>query len=90
MSFVEEQHGVGPVHFACEINNVVIELYPQNKKGFTSNLMLGFEVSSFENTLAALAKLDYVPKSPPQNGRCIVLDPDQNQVMLTSNPVQSI
>jgi lactoylglutathione lyase len=28
LSFVEEQHGEGPVHFACERNGKVFEIYP--------------------------------------------------------------
>lgn len=28
LSFTEEKHGDGPVHYACENNDLVFELYP--------------------------------------------------------------
>lgn len=28
LAFVQEQHGDGPIHFACEQNGVVFEIYP--------------------------------------------------------------
>lgn len=28
LEFVEEKHGKGPVHYACESNGVVFEIYP--------------------------------------------------------------
>jgi hypothetical protein len=30
--FVEEQHGKGPKHFACEHEGKVLEIYPVGKK----------------------------------------------------------
>jgi lactoylglutathione lyase len=32
LSFVREQHGNGPIHFACERNGIVFEIYPTEKK----------------------------------------------------------
>lgn len=29
--FVEEKHGKGPTHYACESNGVVFEIYPARK-----------------------------------------------------------
>ena len=28
LRFAEEQHGNGPVHYACELGETVLELYP--------------------------------------------------------------
>ncbi len=33
LTFVQEQHGNGPVHYACESNGNVFEIYPQGKDG---------------------------------------------------------
>lgn len=30
LSFVEEKHGSGPVHYSCEVENRVLEIYPEN------------------------------------------------------------
>lgn len=67
VTFVEEQHGSGPIHYSCDFGGLVLELYP-NKAGSpqgssTHTTMLGFKVSSLESTLAQLQKLDIEPKS---------------------------
>lgn len=31
--FVEEQHGKGPVHYACQVGKTVTEIYPLGKSG---------------------------------------------------------
>ncbi len=31
LEFVEEKHGRGPVHYACDQNGVVFEIYPSAK-----------------------------------------------------------
>ena len=28
LTFVQEQHGSGPVHYACEVGGAVFEIYP--------------------------------------------------------------
>jgi len=83
LTFTEEPHGKGPIHFACEGGGMVFELYPPNDAGTTQNLMLGFTV---DNLNATVESLGYQPKSPPKNQRCTVLDPDGNAVMLSSAP----
>ena len=35
LTFVQEQHNNGPIHYACEQNRVVFEIYPKGKtEGF--------------------------------------------------------
>lgn len=36
LTFVEEQHGEGPVHYACEKDGVVLEIYPPRRDGCSS------------------------------------------------------
>jgi hypothetical protein len=31
MVFVEEQHGKGPIHYACQVGDIVTEIYPLGK-----------------------------------------------------------
>jgi hypothetical protein len=31
LEFVEEKHGNGPAHWACEINGNVLEIYPEQE-----------------------------------------------------------
>lgn len=32
LEFVQEQHGDGPIHYACERNDVVFEIYPTERE----------------------------------------------------------
>ena len=33
LTFVQEQHGSGPVHYACEVGDTVFEIYPARDGG---------------------------------------------------------
>lgn len=45
LSFRQEQHGDGPVHYASEVNGVVIELYPASRNSpVSTSIRLGFSV----------------------------------------------
>lgn len=32
LNFVQEKHGNGPIHYACEQNGVVFEIYPKGRE----------------------------------------------------------
>ena len=91
LSFVQERHGSGPVHNACEIGGTVMELFPGDpgtapacKSG--GSTMLGFSVSALDETLKTLANLGHFPISPPKDSawgrRAVVTDPDGRAVEL--------
>jgi lactoylglutathione lyase len=92
LAFVEEKHGSGPTHYACELGDTVIEIYPgsqgslQNYKAGGATL-LGLNVASLDATLDNLEQIGVVPDSPPKSyawGRwCRVLDPDGRGVNLS-------
>jgi hypothetical protein len=59
LTFTEEQHGAGPVHFACEQEGFVIELYPgvpahPLARQDAGALMLGFQVAALAVVIANL------------------------------------
>jgi lactoylglutathione lyase len=90
VTFVEEQHGSGPVHYSCNFGELVFELY-SNKvssppRSSTHTTMLGFKVASLEGTLAELLKLGVEPKSAPKEsnwGRWVnVIDPSGRTVQI--------
>ena len=33
LTFVREQHGSGPIHYACEVGDTVFEIYPAKPDG---------------------------------------------------------
>jgi catechol 2,3-dioxygenase-like lactoylglutathione lyase family enzyme len=95
LKFVQEQHGSGPVHYACDTGGMVIELYPgeagsapDRKSGGAT--MIGFSVPALDETLKALADLGYAPLSPPKQSawgrRASVLDPDGRAVDISEPP----
>jgi lactoylglutathione lyase len=85
LSFVEEQHGSGPVHLSCEHGGTVMELYPGKPGQAPERLnagatMLGFSVESVDSTLERLRVINVTvvtpPKDSPWGKRMVVLDPD--------------
>ncbi|HEX9998086.1 MAG TPA: VOC family protein [Abditibacterium sp.] len=89
LEFQSEQHGSGPIHFSCEIGEVVLEIYPP-KKGQTdaeiSGPMLGFRVDSLEKTLETLRALGVeipVIKTADWGRFCNVRDFDGRTVQLS-------
>lgn len=94
LTFVQEQHNSGPVHYSCDLSGLVLELYPSKVSSpleqSTDTTMLGFKVTSLESTLVELQKLGIKPKSLPKAskwGRWVnVADPDGRTVQI--NEVQ--
>ena len=96
MEFIEEQHGSSNlVHYACDLGNLVLEIYPyqatlvnsENKQRIGAESMLGFNVTSLEKTLYNLDKLGIKSKisSKVKNSerRASVTDPDGRIIHLT-------
>lgn len=92
LDFIEEQHGAGPIHYSCELGNIVLELYPA-KNGPAlepqpvDSTMLGFKIASLEATLEKLKALGATPKTAPRDsawGRWVnIADPDGRVIQLT-------
>ncbi len=87
LTFSEEQHVSGPVHYACEVGDLIFEIYPARVGDATDATMIGFAVEALDETLAALQTLGFEPKSPPKTaswGRFVnVADGDGRTVQLT-------
>jgi lactoylglutathione lyase len=98
LAFVEEKHGAGPLHYACDTGGMVIEIYPASHADSmppksSGAVMLGFGVASIEATLGLLAELDVTPKSSPKDTpwgrRCIVVDPDGRPIEISESVPQT-
>jgi len=88
--FHDEQHGTGPVHWAAELDDLVLEVYPAKSQGEVDrSTRLGFEI---ENLAAVLPRLRSFgveivsePK-PSQSGlRAVVRDPDGRSLELVQS-----
>lgn len=95
LTFVEEQHGAGPLHYACEMGTQVIELYPAEAEQSLNRkmggaTMLGFQVAALDDVLTQLQTIGImplgVPKDTPWGRQATVLDPDGRAIQI-SQPV---
>ncbi|SMF66885.1 Catechol 2,3-dioxygenase [Alteromonadaceae bacterium Bs31] len=57
-NFVKEQHGSGPVHYSCEQDGCVFELYPNKGESPQDNNRLGFKVSNISVILEQLSVVE--------------------------------
>src|SRR5262249_9742714 len=85
LQFAREQHGNGPVHYACELADTVLQLYPAKpgsapdprSRGATRT---GFQVESVSKTMSVLAQLNVTVLVPPDTAatpsRAVVQDLD--------------
>jgi len=95
LEFVEEQHGNGPLHYACDLSGTVIEIYP-GKPGAAPDrrsggaTLLGFQVDLLEPALKAIEEIGATVLTPPQNSpwgrRAVVQDPDGRAIELNERP----
>ena len=89
IELAEEQHGKGPVHFAGQVGNVVIEVYPLPDDGtpVDSSTRLGFAVESLADVIQALQNIGTKIVTPPRETawglQGVVKDPDSRSVELT-------
>ena len=93
LAFVEEQHGNGPVHYACERDGMVIELYP-GKPGSAPDrrtagaTMIGFRVDHVDAVLANFRAMGAIILTEAQSSawgqRAVVQDPDGRAIELSS------
>ncbi len=91
-SFQREQHGSGPVHYAAELEGLVLELYPLKQDTPPDQTRLGFRLSvegSLEELLAR-AKIDILSRYDFQQQRILVVqDPEGRKVELNSIQIES-
>lgn len=81
LSFTKEKHGNGPLHYSCEHEGCVFELYPNKEEPPKDNNRLGFKVSSLESMLKNITPVE----SYNFAGKTIyvVADPDGRKIELS-------
>lgn len=87
LSFQEEQHGNGPVHWAAEVYGAVVEIYPARSPDEVDDATrLGFEVDEVETIIDSLRDqgVEVVSdlKQTQWGLRAVVKDPDGRSVEL--------
>ena len=92
LTFVQEQHGTGAIHYSTVLGEVILEIYPaeagqapDRKTGGAT--MIGIKVKSVDAVVEALQNMGIKPLSPPKDSawgrRATVLDPDGRLIELT-------
>jgi lactoylglutathione lyase len=88
VELVEERHGSGPLHYAGQIGDVVLEIYPLTDEGGAADATtrLGFAVERLAEVVQALREAGTVIASEPRQTawglRAVVRDPDGRAVEL--------
>jgi predicted enzyme related to lactoylglutathione lyase len=91
-TFVEEQHGSGPVHYSTQIASSVLEIYPGDAaapvdRKASGATMLGFSVASVDNVLTSFqtmrSQVISGPKDSQWGRRAVVADPDGRAIELS-------
>jgi lactoylglutathione lyase len=92
LEFVQEQHGTGPIHHSCQINNIVIEIFP-GKQGNAPErrtagaMMIGFQVDNLNEIIEGLQRERFKVVTQPQDSvwgrRAVVEDIDGRAIELS-------
>lgn len=54
LTFEEEKHGDGPVHFSHSTRDLIVEIYPADGRSVEETMMVGFEVENLETVKTIL------------------------------------
>jgi hypothetical protein len=84
---VKEKHGNGPVHYAGQVGDAILEVYPLLDGGTAdATTRIGFAVDKLADVVQALNDAGAVVASGPQQTACglraVVRDPDGRAVEL--------
>lgn len=77
LTFIKEQHGNGIVHYSCDVNGIILELYPKFPKENYSKLRLGFTIKNSDLTHPELINHK---KESSQNNKVCLTDPDGHKI----------
>lgn len=81
LSFQQEQHGNGPVHFAAELEGCVLEIYPLRAGGpSTAGLRLGLTVPHRAGLVETLGDAVRSQRATEHGLQAVVVDPDGHVV----------
>lgn len=88
VELVEEQHGSGPLHYAAQVGNAMLEIYPLPGEGGVADATtrLGFAVEDLAEVIHAAHAVGVTITSEPRQTawglRAVVRDPDGRSVEL--------
>jgi len=90
--FDQHQHGNGPIHYGCEHEGLVLEVYPATDKSPVTSCRLGLRVSSIDKAIESAHQINATilvkPKPSPWGIRGVVELPNgiKLELLQTSEP----
>lgn len=89
LSFNIEQHGQGPKHYSSLLGSTLLEIYPANHESITTNIRLGLNVKSIQETLNKITTVGgsviSQAKSTPWGLRAVISNSDGHMIELIEN-----
>ncbi len=87
LTFTEERHDTGPLHFVSKAGAATIEIYPSTEQASsTASARIGFTVACLDDALSTpalmRAKMLSHPSDSPWGRRAVVQDPEGHKVEL--------
>ena len=93
--FEEEDHGEGPIHYACDLNGAHIAIFESSEgkateRGVGGSSQIGFQVDNvdaiFDQALKAGAKSLIAPQERPWGKRAVFEDLDGRSIEINQAP----
>ncbi len=86
----KHRHGTGPMHYACEWDRFVFEIYPVGASGPTAAVRMGFSVEDVDSVVEALQAVGGELRSGPDDSewgrRAVMKDLDGHTVEIVTPP----
>lgn len=83
LTFVQEQHGNGPIHYSSNNNGIIIEIYPNTTNYHIEHLTrIGFSVEDIDELCSTLKNND-IDFTIYDCDTIITQDPDGRKIHLT-------
>ncbi|MCM3109575.1 VOC family protein [Lederbergia lenta] len=89
LEFNLEKHGNGPEHYACELGNLVFEIYPSLGETVDRAMRIGFNITNLDEVIEKIRSINGLiitePTINPWGSRAVIQDPDGHKVELIEN-----
>ncbi|MDB5348343.1 MAG: hypothetical protein JWP89_6720 [Schlesneria sp.] len=89
ITFQQEQHGNGPVHYSSSVGETIFELYPATERSPVTSCRFGFAVACMDDVIAKWRErgreIVAEPIDSPWGLRAVIADPDGHKIELTQH-----
>lgn len=84
LSFNEEKHGNGPIHYSCTLDDIVLEIYPASPKNpAEKSTTLGFSIPSID-IMAEKLTVNHIDFKFIDQNNIVAIDSDGRKIYLST------